>query len=247
MGGKSTYLRQNALIVLLAHCGLFVPAEEAKIGLVDAIFARVWSGDVIAKNQSTFMTEMIEVANILNNATSKSFIIFDELGRGTSTYDGLAITKAILEYVATNIQARTLIATHYHELIQLEETLPGVQNYSVNVYETDKEVVFMKKIIRWGASKSYGIDVAKIAGIPSVILDKAKQNLASLQTENAEIKIQNGERDTQPSSFNFELPINEIDPRYEKIKRFLDGFDLNSITPLQALQLLSKVKDDLSQ
>jgi DNA mismatch repair protein MutS len=148
MGGKSTYLRQNALIVLLAHCGLYVPAEEAKIGLVDALFARVGSGDVIAKNQSTFMTEMIEVANILHNATSKSFIIFDELGRGTSTYDGLAITKAILEYVATHIQARTLIATHYHELIQLEETLPGVQNYSVNVYETEKEVVFMKKIVR---------------------------------------------------------------------------------------------------
>jgi DNA mismatch repair protein MutS len=127
---------------------LYVPAEEAKIGLVDALFARVGSGDVIAKNQSTFMTEMIEVANILHNATSKSFIIFDELGRGTSTYDGLAITKAILEYVATHIQARTLIATHYHELIQLEETLPGVQNYSVNVYETEKEVVFMKKIVR---------------------------------------------------------------------------------------------------
>jgi len=112
------------------------------------LFARVGSGDVIAKNQSTFMTEMIEVANILHNATSKSFIIFDELGRGTSTYDGLALTKAILEYIATNVGAKTLIATHYHELIQLENTLPGIQNYSVSVYETDKDVVFMKKIVR---------------------------------------------------------------------------------------------------
>lgn len=247
MGGKSTYLRQNALIVLLAHCGLYVPAEEAKIGLVDALFARVGSGDVIAKNQSTFMTEMIEVANILHNATSKSFIIFDELGRGTSTYDGLAITKAILEYVATHIQARTLIATHYHELIQLEETLPGVQNYSVNVYETDKEVVFMKKIVRWGASKSYGIDVAKIAGIPSVILEKAKKNLQSLQDKNWELRIENWESNKNPWTFNFELQVPSENPRYEKIKRFLDGFDLNNITPLQALQLLSKVKDDLSE
>ena len=130
----------------MAHCGLFVPAKEVKLWLVDALFARVWSGDVIAKNQSTFMTEMIEVANILHNATSKSFIIFDELGRGTSTYDGLALTKAILEYIATNVWAKTLIATHYHELIQLENTLPGIQNYSVSVYETDKDVIFMKKI-----------------------------------------------------------------------------------------------------
>jgi len=147
MGGKSTYLRQNALMVLMAHCGLFVPAQEAKIGLVDGIFARVGSGDIIAKNQSTFMTEMIEVANILHNASKKSFVIFDELGRGTSTYDGLALTRAILEYIATNIQCKTLIATHYHELIQLENTLPGVKNHSVSVYETEKEVVFMKKIV----------------------------------------------------------------------------------------------------
>jgi DNA mismatch repair protein MutS len=132
----------------LAHCGLYVPAKEAKIGLIDGLFARVGSGDVIAKNQSTFMTEMIEVANILHNASSKSFIIFDELGRGTSTYDGLALTKAILEYIATQLKANTLIATHYHELIQLEDYLHGVQNYSVSVYETDKDVIFMKKIIR---------------------------------------------------------------------------------------------------
>ena len=147
MGGKSTYLRQSALIVLLAHCGLFVPAKEAHIGLIDGLFARVGSGDVIAKNQSTFMTEMIEVSNILNNATSKSFIIFDELGRGTSTYDGLALTSAILQYLLKQIGAKTLIATHYHELINLEKQYPEVRNFSVSVYETEKEVVFMKKIV----------------------------------------------------------------------------------------------------
>ena len=248
MWGKSTYLRQNALIVLMAHCGLFVPAKEVKLWLVDALFARVWSGDVIAKNQSTFMTEMIEVANILHNATSKSFIIFDELGRGTSTYDGLALTKAILEYIATKVEAKTLIATHYHELIQLENTLPGVQNYSVSVYETDKDVVFMKKIIRGGADKSYGIDVAKLAGIPNTILEKAKENLHKLQDANGKLRIENGEWKLQQSSmFNLPSSIPVSDPRFEKIKQFLQWFDLNTITPLQALQLLSKVKDEMNE
>ncbi|MDR0282411.1 MAG: hypothetical protein LBI53_03740 [Candidatus Peribacteria bacterium] len=148
MGGKSTYLRQSALIVLLAHCGLCVPATQAAIGLVDGIFARVGSGDVIAKNQSTFMTEMIEVANILNNATSKSFIIFDELGRGTSTYDGLALTSSILQYILQQLKSKTLIATHYHELIALADRYAEIQNFSVSVYETEKEVLFMKKIVK---------------------------------------------------------------------------------------------------
>ena len=244
MGWKSTYLRQNALIVLMAHCGLFVPAKEVKLWLVDALFARVWSGDVIAKNQSTFMTEMIEVANILHNATSKSFIIFDELGRGTSTYDGLALTKAILEYIATQVWAKTLIATHYHELIQLENTLPWIQNYSVSVYETDKDVVFMKKIIRGGADKSYGIDVAKLAWIPHAILEQAKRNLKSLQTENGKIV---SPESSSNEGFNFQLPASAGDPRFEKIKQFLQWFDLNTITPLQALQLLSKVKDEMNE
>lgn len=148
MGGKSTYLRQSALITLLAHCGLCVPATKAKIGMIDGLFARVGSGDVIAKNQSTFMTEMIEVANILNNASKKSFVIFDELGRGTSTHDGLALTSAILQYILKEVKAKTLIATHYHELINLEKSYPEVRNFSVSVYETEKEVIFMKKIVQ---------------------------------------------------------------------------------------------------
>lgn len=245
MGWKSTYLRQNALIVLMAHCGLFVPAKEVKLWLIDALFARVWSGDVIAKNQSTFMTEMIEVANILHNASNKSFIIFDELGRGTSTYDGLALTKAILEYIATQVGAKTLIATHYHELIQLENTLAWVQNYSVSVYETDKDVVFMKKIIRGWADKSYGIDVAKLAWIPNAILEQAKRNLQILQNEKWIMKNEWWKKDVW--FFDTELPASAGDPRFEKIKQFLQWFDLNTITPLQALQLLSKVKDEMEE
>lgn len=243
MGGKSTYLRQNALIVLMAHCGLFVPAKECQLSLVDALFARIGSGDNITKNQSTFMTEMIEVANILNNATKKSFIIFDELGRWTATYDWLALTRSILEYLVTNIWAKTLIATHYHELIQLENTLPWVKNFSVSVYETEKEVIFMKKIVRGWASKSYGLDVAKLAGIPTTIVERAKGHLETLEQEQGTRgKGQEGKRELW--ALGFELPA-ILDPKYEKVKTLLDTYDLNNITPLQALQLLSKIKDDL--
>jgi len=238
MGGKSTFLRQNALIVLLAHCGLRVPAKRAQIALVDGIFARVGSGDVIAKNQSTFMTEMIEVANILHNASSKSFVIFDELGRGTSTYDGLALTQAILSYVAQTIQCKTLIATHYHELIAMEKQLPGVHNYSVSVYETDKEVVFMKKIVKGGASKSYGIDVAKIAGIPDSVIAQAKYILDHLE-DGKSVKKSDG---LIPL---IQQPIVEKDPKYEKVKNILHSYDLNNITPLQALQILAKLQDEM--
>lgn len=243
MGGKSTYLRQNALIVLMAHCWLFVPAKEAKIWLVDGIFARVGSGDIIAKNQSTFMTEMIEVANILNNASSKSFVIFDELGRWTATYDWLALTRAILEYIAVQIKCKTLIATHYHELIQLEDVLDGVKNFSVTVYETEKEVVFLKKIARWGASKSYGLDVAKIAGIPKMILERAKENLQQLEIVGQQKKDQ---KKLHPETLWLDSPLFvRADPTYEKVRTMLESYDINNLTPLQALQLLSKVKDEL--
>lgn len=248
MGGKSTYLRQNALIVLMAHCWLFVPAESCTLWIVDAIFARIGSGDIIAKNQSTFMTEMIEVANILNNASKKSFIIFDELGRWTATYDGLALTKAILEYLVTNIGAKTLIATHYHELIQLEESLVGVKNYSVRVYETEKEVVFMKKIVRGWASKSYGLDVAKLAGIPATIVQRAKGHLDTLEQEKkwGTRDEGTGNRDEVLLSPSIDVWLNAQNSlAYEKMKSLLESYDLNDITPLQALQLLNKIKDDL--
>lgn len=246
MWGKSTYLRQNALIILMAHCGLFVPAKECQLPLMDALFARIGSGDNIAKNQSTFMTEMIEVANILNNATKNSFIIFDELGRGTATYDGLALTKAILEYLVITIKAKTLIATHYHELIQLEETHPGVKNYSVSVYETDKEVIFMKKIVKGGASKSYGLDVAKLAGIPATIVERAKGHLEELEQEKRTRDKGQGNKNKNLLPTTFDLSPNpEYWIKYEKLKSLLDTYDLNNITPLQALQILDKIKDEL--
>lgn len=267
MGGKSTYLRQNALIVLMAHCGLFVPCTNAKIGIVDGIFARVGSWDIIAKNQSTFMTEMIEVVNILNNATAKSFIIFDELGRGTSTYDGLALTKAILEYISVKLQAKTLIATHYHELIQLEQTHQNIKNFSVSVYETEREVVFMKKIVAWGANKSYGIDVAELAWLPQVILNQARKNLELLQenqntienniSTNISHSCEGRNLDTRVGGYDhrndwentsqlFTPTITTTPhPEYEKIKSILSSFDINTITPLQAMQLLDKLKGEL--
>ncbi len=242
MWWKSTFLRQSALIVLLAHCGLFVPATSAKIWLVDGIFARVGSGDVIAKNQSTFMTEMIEVSNILNNATSQSFIIFDELGRGTSTYDWLALTSAILQYVLKHVKAKTLIATHYHELIKLEKMYPEVKNYSVSVYETDKEVLFMKKIVKGWASKSYGIDVAKIAWIPDEILKLSREILKWFESK------QNNNSHTQIISTPlFEIQNNDskYQEKYKKIQRIITQADLNNMTPIQAIQFLAKIKDEL--
>lgn len=238
MWGKSTFLRQNALIVLMAHCWIFVPAKNVKIWLVDWIFARVWSGDVIAKNQSTFMTEMIEVANILNNATDQSFIIFDELGRGTSTYDWLALTKAILEYISIKMKSKTLIATHYHELIELEKEYWNIKNFSVWVYETEKEVVFMKKIIKWWADKSYWIDVAKLAGISSQILKQAMLNLDGFKIEKKEIKMTS----SQNLFWDWNNFIDISDPKFDKIKWILNSIDINNITPLQAMQILEKLK-----
>lgn len=244
MWGKSTFLRQSAIIVLLAHCGLYVPAQEAKIWLVDGIFARVGSWDIIAKNQSTFMTEMIEVANILNNATAKSFVIFDELGRGTSTYDGLALTRAILHYILQTLKSKTLIATHYHELIALEEESPLIKNFSVSVYETSKEVVFMKKISAWGASKSYGVDVAQLAGIPQEILQEASFYLKSLESDSKT----NGSHPLHAvPSMLFPAPVEDIKDKanFQKLKTLLEEVDLDKISPLQALQILYKIKGDL--
>ncbi len=238
MWWKSTFLRQNAIIVLMAHAWLYVPAKSAKIPLVDGIFARVGSGDQIAKNQSTFMTEMIEVANIINNASPQSFVVFDELWRGTATYDGLALSKAILIYVAQKIACKTLIATHYHELIQLEWQIPWIKNYSVSVYETDHDVIFMKKIIEGWANKSYGIDVAKLAGITPEIIHKAEKYLKHL--ENTTTKTDT----TIPTLIN-DTPHYQDNPQYNKIKSLLQSFDINHMTPIQALQLLSKLKEEI--
>ena len=253
MWWKSTYLRQNALIILLAHCGLYVPAKQAHIPLVDWIFARVGSGDVLAKNQSTFMTEMIEMANILHNATKDSFIILDELGRGTSTYDGMALAQAIVQYIVQHIGAKTLFATHYHELIALEWSLPWVKNYSVSVYETQKDVVFMKKIVEWWADKSYGIDVAKLAWIPSVITEAARKYLQvyeNKQTQkSSETNISWWDLPESMPLFAMHIDHDSIDAKntLEKVKRLLASLDPNNMTPMQALQMIARLKSDIEK
>ncbi len=183
MSGKSSYLRQTALIILLAQIGCFVPAEAAKIGIVDRIFTRVGASDNLIRGQSTFMVEMQEAANILNNATSKSFIVLDELGRGTSTYDGVSIAWAIVEFIYKNIKAKTLFATHYHELIDLVAKLDKAKNYCVSVKETDTGVIFLRKVMPGGIDRSYGIEVAKLAGLPKALTDRAYEILAELESE----------------------------------------------------------------
>ena len=182
MAGKSTYIRQVALIVLMAQIGSFVPAASAEIGLVDRIFTRVGANDDLARGQSTFMVEMNETANIVNNATERSLVILDEIGRGTSTFDGLSIAWSVAEFLHDKIKARTLFATHYHELTKLAEERSGVCNFNVAVREWNDQIIFLRKIVPGGADKSYGIQVARLAGLPKEILDRAKDILAHLET-----------------------------------------------------------------
>jgi DNA mismatch repair protein MutS len=182
MSGKSTFIRQVALLTLLAHIGSFVPASKARIGLTDRIFTRVGASDELSRGQSTFMVEMTEAANILNNATARSLVILDEIGRGTSTYDGVSLAWAITEHLHDVIGCRALFATHYHELAQLAEVLPRLRNYTVRVIENDRDVVFLHKIEAGSADKSYGIHVARLAGVPEPILERAQSVLASLES-----------------------------------------------------------------
>jgi len=188
MAGKSTYIRQVALIVLMAQMGSFVPAESAEIGLVDRIFTRVGANDDLARGQSTFMVEMNETSNIVNNAANRSLVILDEIGRGTSTFDGLSIAWSVAEYLHDKIKARTLFATHYHELTKLAEDRPGVCNFNVAVREWNEQIIFLRKIVAGGADKSYGIHVARLAGLPKEILDRAKEILAHLEKPDGAIE-----------------------------------------------------------
>jgi len=236
MAGKSTYLRQVALIVLLAQIGSFVPASEARIGLVDRIFTRVGASDNLAAGQSTFMVEMIESAHILNSATSRSLILLDEIGRGTSTYDGLSIAWAIAEHIQDrrHLGARTLFATHYHEMTQLEGLREGIRNYSVAVQERDGDVVFLRKIVRGGADRSYGIHVAKLAGIPPTVIARAQQVLSQLERSDATI---------EPSSVPTELvPPRTLLPQPHPIIEEVKQIDLFSMTPLDALNCLADLQ-----
>ena len=240
MAGKSTYMRQVALITLMAQCGSFVPASYAKIGIVDKIFTRVGASDDLAMGQSTFMVEMMEVATILNEATNKSLIVLDEIGRGTSTFDGLSIAWAVAEYIADKekLGAKTLFATHYHELTELEGKLEGVKNYSTSVKEKGEDIVFLRKIIPEGTDESYGIHVAKLAGVPQVVVERANQILKGLErtsliSKNKKEVKENKNQLGQLDMYNYKLA--EI--AYE-----LDKVNLNEMTPIDALNTLSKIK-----
>lgn len=230
MAGKSTYLRQAALIVLMAQMGSFVPAASAKIGLVDRIFTRIGAQDEIHAGQSTFMVEMVEAANILHHATSRSLLILDEIGRGTSTYDGLSIAWGIIEYIHNHpqLRAKTLFATHYHELTQLADLLPGVRNYNVAVSEADNKVVFLHKIIAGGADRSYGIHVAQLAGLPSPVIGRANEIMEQLEkTSGRAVKI-------DPQAAQQVALFPETNPLLDEIKEL----DINTLSPIEALNKL---------
>ena len=230
MSGKSTYLRQTALIVLMAQMGSFVPAESAVIGLVDRIFTRIGAQDEIHAGQSTFMVEMIEAANILHHATPRSLLILDEIGRGTSTYDGVAIAWAMVEYVHNHpqLRAKTLFATHYHELTQLADLLPGVRNYNVAVSEADNKVVFLHKIVPGGADRSYGIHVAQLAGLPSPVIQRANEIMSQLETSSGKaVKI-------NPNAARQVALFPETSPLVDELKEL----DVNGLSPIEALNKL---------
>ena len=231
MAGKSTYMRQVALITLLAHIGSFVPASSAEICITDRIFTRVGASDDLAYGQSTFMVEMVEVANILNNATSKSLVILDEVGRGTSTFDGLSIAWAVMEYISNKMQIKTIFSTHYHELTELEGFLKGVKNYRITVKEVGDGVVFLRKVVRGGANKSFGVAVAALAGLPKEVITRAKE--ISTNLEKAEIN-----RKIAETNLGSIEEVENIKKSYSDVIGMLEDVNVNMLTPLAAFDML---------
>ena len=247
MAGKSALLRQTALIVLLAQIGCFVPAERARVGLVDKIFTRVGASDNISVGESTFMVEMTEASNILNNVTPRSLVLFDELGRGTSTYDGISIAWAIVEYLheQPRAKARTLFATHYHELNEMEKNFHGIKNYNVSVKEVNGKIIFLRKLEKGGSEHSFGIHVADIAGMPRSIVKRANVILSELEADNAQVgsagkaaigKLEQSREGMQLSFFQLD------DPVLEQIRDEILGLDINNLTPVEALNKLNDIK-----
>ena len=241
MAGKSTYMRQVALITLMAQVGSFVPATSARIGVVDKIFTRVGASDDLSMGQSTFMVEMMEVSTILKEATSNSLVILDEIGRGTSTYDGLSIAWAVAEYIADKEKcgAKTLFATHYHELTELEEKLDGIKNYSVAVKEKGEDIIFLRKIVRGGTDESYGIHVAKLAGVPKAVTQKANEILRSLERKN----ILNGKEKQDKKQVEGQFDMYNY--KLAEIAHEIDKINLNELTPIDALNTLVKIKEKM--
>jgi DNA mismatch repair protein MutS len=241
MAGKSTYLRQIALIVLLAQIGSFVPAESATIGLVDRIFTRIGARDDLAAGQSTFMIEMVETANILNNATPRSLLILDEIGRGTSTYDGLSIARAVAEFIHNHprLGAKTLFATHYHEMVELADSLPRVKNFNVAVAEEKGEVIFLRRIVPGGVDKSYGIHVAKLAGLPRSVVHRAQQVLDELESDGRVPQKKTGRKGKKKEEPTVQLPMFG---QKSAVQEELEKLDIDSMTPLEALTRLYELQ-----
>ena len=244
MGGKSTYLRQTALIAIMAQAGSFVPAREAKVPLVDRIFARVGASDNIARGHSTFMVEMQETANILHTATSRSLVVLDEIGRGTATFDGLSIAWAVAEYLATSpkLRPKTLFATHYHELTDLADATPGVVNYHVAAREWKDGIIFLRKIVPGRSDRSYGIQVARLAGLPRPVIDRAREILAALErdelTRGGRPSVSATSNEPQRQRSLFQEPA----PAEDRLREKLSAVDLDRVTPLEALTLLTELK-----
>ncbi|MBQ7823754.1 MAG: DNA mismatch repair protein MutS [Bacteroidaceae bacterium] len=245
MAGKSALLRQTALIVLLAQTGSFVPAEAARIGVVDKIFTRVGASDNISVGESTFMVEMNEAANILNNISDRSLVLFDELGRGTSTYDGISIAWAIVEYIHEHPKARakTLFATHYHELNEMERTFKRIANYNVSVKEIDNKVIFLRKLIRGGSEHSFGIHVAKMAGMPQSIVKRADNILKQLESDNRKNGISKPTQQIATQREGMQLSFFQLDdPVLSQIRDEIKNLDINSLTPIEALNKLNEIR-----
>ena len=252
MAGKSTYMRQTALIVLMAQIGSFVPAEKANIGIVDRIFTRVGASDDLASGQSTFMVEMTEVANILRNATAKSLLILDEIGRGTSTFDGLAIAWAVIEHISNTklCGAKTLFATHYHELTELEGKIPGVNNYCIAVKEKGDDIVFLRKIVKGGADKSYGIQVAKLAGVPDSVISRAKE----LVEELSDADITAAVKDLTAPKKKQKIMYDQVDMAQmslfdtvqdNDIVDEIRDLDMTHLTPMEAMNILYNLQNKI--
>ncbi|MDC1106768.1 DNA mismatch repair protein MutS [Prolixibacteraceae bacterium] len=247
MSGKSALLRQTALITLMAQIGCFVPAEQAKIGVVDKIFTRVGASDNISMGESTFMVEMNEAASILNNISPRSLILFDELGRGTSTYDGISIAWSIVEYIhqMKDVRAKTLFATHYHELNDMESSFERIKNYNVSIKEAGNQIIFLRKLVRGGSNHSFGIHVAKLAGMPKVVVERANKILAQLESKTNEQPQKNKNNIPTPSNSDgdYQLSIFQLDdPVLEQIRDQIKNTDINNLTPMEALNKLDEIK-----
>jgi DNA mismatch repair protein MutS len=257
MAGKSTYIRQTALLTLMAQMGSFVPARRAVIGVADRIFARVGASDELSRGQSTFMVEMTETARILNTATRRSLVILDEIGRGTSTYDGLSLAWSIVEHIHTEVGCRTLFATHYHELTDLSQQLPGVKNFNVAVKEWDDQVVFLHQIVPGSADKSYGIHVAQLAGVPRSVNERAREVLSWLESQHASGSadasgfaggsssrpIANGANGQSNTKWQMTLFGIEDHPLLDEIR----GANLDNMRPVEAMELLHLWQQRLAQ